>query len=153
MFLVKKQMKPVKFKDGTMKVDMFTASAITQVYNKVNMDNKKKLEKISNFFVAGRLSDRKTQKTIQEIYNEFGVIVDPHTAVGICLGRDLLEKNERNVYLATAHYGKFLDTIKSSLKMDIRAPKKLDKIKKEKEEFNIMENNLDVIDQFIQQNI
>ena len=37
--------------------------------------------------------------------------------------------------------------------MDIRATKKLDKIKKEKEEFNIMENNLDVIDQFIQQNI
>ena len=29
-------MKPVKFKDGTMKVDLFTASAITQVYNKVN---------------------------------------------------------------------------------------------------------------------
>ena len=46
--VVKKQMKPVKFKDGTMKVDMFTASAITQVYDKVNMDNKKKLEKMVN---------------------------------------------------------------------------------------------------------
>ena len=46
--VVKKQMKPVKFKDGTMKVDLFTASAITQVYNKVNMDNKKKLEKMVN---------------------------------------------------------------------------------------------------------
>ena len=29
-------------------VDMFTASAITQVYNKVNIDNKKKLEKMVN---------------------------------------------------------------------------------------------------------
>ena len=46
--VVKKQMKPVKFKDGTMKVDLFTASAITQVYNKVNTDNKKKLEKMVN---------------------------------------------------------------------------------------------------------
>ena len=46
--VVKKSMKPVKFKDGTMKVDIFTASAITQVYNKVNMDNKKKLEKMVN---------------------------------------------------------------------------------------------------------
>ena len=45
---LKKQAKPVKFKDGTMKVDLFTASAITQVYNKVNMDNKKKLEKMVN---------------------------------------------------------------------------------------------------------
>ena len=33
---LKKQAKPVKFKDGTMKVDLFTASAITQVYNKIN---------------------------------------------------------------------------------------------------------------------
>ena len=46
--VVKKSMKPVKFKDGTMKVDMFTASAITQVYNKVNIDNKKKLENMVN---------------------------------------------------------------------------------------------------------
>ena len=46
--VLKKSAKPVKFKDGTMKVDMFTASAITQVYNKVNMDNKKKLEKMVN---------------------------------------------------------------------------------------------------------
>ena len=46
--VVKKSAKPVKFKDGTMKVDMFTASAITQVYNKVNMDNKKKLENMVN---------------------------------------------------------------------------------------------------------
>ena len=46
--VVKKSAKPVKFKDGTMKVDMFTASAITQVYNKINIDNKKKLENMVN---------------------------------------------------------------------------------------------------------
>ena len=46
--VVKKSAKPVKFKDGTMKVDMFTAYAITQVYNKVNIDNKKKLENMVN---------------------------------------------------------------------------------------------------------
>ena len=43
-----KSSKPVKFKDGSMKVDLFTASAITQVYNKVNIDNKKKLEDMVN---------------------------------------------------------------------------------------------------------
>ena len=43
-----KSAKPVKFKDGSMKVDLFTASAITQVYNKVNIDNKKKLENMVN---------------------------------------------------------------------------------------------------------
>ena len=46
--VLKKSAKPVKFKDGSMKVDLFTASAITQVYNKVNIDNKKKLENMVN---------------------------------------------------------------------------------------------------------
>ena len=54
--VVKKQMKPVKFKDGTMKVDMFTASAITQVYNKVNMDNKK-IELITNHNISPNAQD------------------------------------------------------------------------------------------------
>ena len=38
----------LKFKDGKMKVDMFTASAITQVYDAVNDANKKKLEQMIN---------------------------------------------------------------------------------------------------------
>ena len=39
---------PIKFKDGTMKVDMFTASAITKVYDAVNDANKKKMEPMLN---------------------------------------------------------------------------------------------------------
>ena len=43
-----KQAKPVKFSDGSMKVDLFTASAITQVLDKVNKDNKDKLTRMVN---------------------------------------------------------------------------------------------------------
>ena len=43
-----KSAKTLKFKDGKMKVDLFTASAITQVMNKVNADNKAKLTKMIN---------------------------------------------------------------------------------------------------------
>ena len=38
-----KSAKSLKFKDGSMKVDMFTASAVTKVYDAVNDANKKKL--------------------------------------------------------------------------------------------------------------
>ena len=44
----KKQNKPVKFKDGQMKVDLYTASAITQVYDKVNSSNRAKIDKMIN---------------------------------------------------------------------------------------------------------
>ena len=44
----KKQNKSIKFKDGTMRVDLMTASTITQVYDKVNASNKKKIENMVN---------------------------------------------------------------------------------------------------------
>ena len=43
-----KQNMPVKMKDGSMKVDLFTASAITQALDKVRPDTRKKMEDIIN---------------------------------------------------------------------------------------------------------
>ena len=45
--------KNIKMKDGSLKMDMFTASAIMNVYNKVNPTNKKKMEDLAN----GKKSD------------------------------------------------------------------------------------------------
>ena len=43
-----KQNMPVKMKDGSMKVDLFTASAFVQTLDKLKPDNKKKVEDIIN---------------------------------------------------------------------------------------------------------
>ena len=40
--------KSIKFKDGAMKVDLFTASAVTQVYDLVNKSNQQKMLKLIN---------------------------------------------------------------------------------------------------------
>jgi hypothetical protein len=45
--------KDLKMKDGKLKMDSFTASAIAQVYDKVNPTNKKKMEDLAN----GKKSD------------------------------------------------------------------------------------------------
>ena len=45
--------KDLKMKDGKLKMDAFTASAISQVYDKVNPANKKKMEDLAN----GKKSD------------------------------------------------------------------------------------------------
>ena len=45
--------KDIKMKDGKLKMDAFTASAIAQVYDKVNPSNKKKMEALAN----GKKSD------------------------------------------------------------------------------------------------
>ena len=43
-----KQMKNIKLKDGNLKVDLFTASAITKVYDMVNKSNQQKMAKMLN---------------------------------------------------------------------------------------------------------
>ena len=43
-----KQNQNIRFKDGSMKVDLYTASAISQVYDAVNSSNKKKMDKLIN---------------------------------------------------------------------------------------------------------
>ena len=43
-----KQNQNIRFKDGTMKVDLFTASAITQVFDAVNRSNQQKMAKMLN---------------------------------------------------------------------------------------------------------
>ena len=43
-----KQNQNIKFKDGNMKVDMFTASAISQVFDMVNKSNQEKMRKMFN---------------------------------------------------------------------------------------------------------
>ena len=48
-----KQNKSIKFKDGSMKVDLFTASAVTQVFDLVNKSNQDKMKKLIN----GKKSD------------------------------------------------------------------------------------------------
>jgi len=44
----RKQMMPIKFADGSMKVDLFTASAVTQALDKVNDKNREKITKLIN---------------------------------------------------------------------------------------------------------
>jgi hypothetical protein len=44
----RKQHKNVKFKDGNMKVDLFTASAVTKVFDLVNKSNQSKMKDLIN---------------------------------------------------------------------------------------------------------
>ena len=71
------------------------------------------------------------QKTIKKIYDDFNIIIDPHTAVGYSIGKKLLKNNEKRVYLSTAHFSKFFNTVNDSLKFpDIS--KKMKEILKKK---------------------
>ena len=120
------------------------------------MENKKEfsiaethLKKMRKIFGYGKLSDSETKKTISQIYNRYKLIIDPHTAVGISVGDKELNNKEKRIYLATAHYSKFIKTVKESVNKKVDYPAKLRKILKKKERFKIIENNFDQLKKLI----
>ena len=118
------------------------------------LENRNILIKLSkNFFYFGSVSDTDTVSTIKQIFNDYKIVIDPHTAVGISLGRSILGSENLNTYLATAHYGKFIDTINESLNRKVDLPKRLKSLKQKEEKFKVIENNLDLIENYISKNI
>ena len=112
----------------------------------------KVLKEMLKIFSSGKLSDIDTMKTIEKIYKKFKIIIDPHTAVGYSVGKKILKEENKTIYLATAHYSKFLDTVEKSVKKKIEYPHKLRAILNKKENFIKMKNDLkelgNVIDKF-----
>ena len=78
------------------------------------------------------VSDTETLDTIKSVYDRFGYIIDPHTAVGF----RALEKsrqtnatpNEPSVVMSTAHPAKFIEAIKEALDIDITLPDRLQEV-------------------------
>ena len=83
---------------------------------------------------ACSVSDRDTLATIRDVYRHDGILVDPHTAVGIAAARQLRASKAVGtdgsplVVLATADAGKFPDTVKRATGIDPVIPKFLQKL-------------------------
>lgn len=110
------------------------------------------LERMKCIFKSGKLNDEKTKETIKFIKDKYNIILDPHTAVGIAVGKKELSNQDKRVYLATAHYGKFLDTINLSLCKKIKYPVKLEKLTKKKEKYYEIDNKLEEFKSFVLKN-
>ena len=98
-------------------------------------------------FGYGRISDFETKKQLIK-FDKYKLILDPHTAVGLSVGDKQLDKKERRIYLATAHYSKFIKTVKESVKKKYSLSGEIKKNLK-KEKFEIIENDIDQLDKLI----
>lgn len=64
-----------------------------------------------------RITDPETRRTMRRVYEESGMLIDPHTAVGVLAARRHREQTGfrgQILSLATAHPGKFLDTVREA---------------------------------------
>ena len=98
------------------------------------------------------MSEDETLKTIKTVYEKFNIVLDPHTAIGFG-AFDKVNLKGNNVVLATAHPCKFPDAIKRSININVKLPDELSYIMDEKENYDIIENNLQKIKQHIRERI
>ncbi len=65
-------------------------------------------------FSSASIDDNETLATIRNFYKKSGYILDPHTAIGIAVGKQLGDTEHPLVCLATAHPAKFGEVVKKA---------------------------------------
>ena len=105
------------------------------------------IQKINKDFLSESLSEEETLNEISETYNENKYILDPHTAIGLGVAKKLNLDN--CIVLATAHPAKFPDAITKSINQKIDLPLELAYISNKKENFQIIDNSIEKIKEYI----
>ena len=114
--------------------------------------SKDKMEKINKDFLSASMSEEEILDTIKEVHIKYNIILDPHSAIGFgSLNKVNLEGN--NIVLATAHPCKFPEAIDKSIGIKPDLPDELKYVMGEKENYDIISNNLSKTQQYIKEKI
>ena len=89
-----------------------TASQLTRFRDKGLVVEPDQYEQwIAPTFRASRATDHDTLATIRSVYEDFDMLIDPHTAVGVKVAREFAEEGIPMLTMATAHPAKFPDAV------------------------------------------
>ncbi len=101
------------------------------------------LAQMRSEFDGRAVSEDETLRTMREVLDRTGVVIDPHTAVGIVAGRAKRRRNDvPMVYLSTAHAAKFPDAVRQAIARDAPLPAHLADLFKRPERCDTLPNDL-----------
>jgi len=106
------------------------------------------LNKIYENFLCESLSESEVGSVINQTYKKEGMLIDPHTAVGIGVMSKISIEGE-TVVLATAHPSKFPDIVIKETKVKPNLPENLKKILDKKEKYEKQPKDLNKIKNYI----
>jgi threonine synthase len=133
--------------------DTQTISAMNDIKEKGKyIIDQERLDRINSDFLSSKMNEDEVLKTIKEVYEKFDLVLDPHSAIGYG-AFNKINISGNNIVLATAHPCKFPDAIKRSININAKLPNELSFIMEEKEDYDIIENNLEKIKQHIKERI
>lgn len=103
------------------------------------------VESIRSHFVATRLDDEGTLAQMRRTHDELGLIIDPHTAVGVSAGFKFADSNVPMVVMGTADPAKFPDAVEEAIGIRPRLPDFLAELFSREEVFATSPANLSAI--------
>ncbi|MFO7983745.1 MAG: threonine synthase [Desulfuromonadales bacterium] len=103
-------------------------------------------------FRSRAVSNQETLDEISHFYKQTGYILDPHTAVGIKTGRELVDHDVPLICLSTAHPAKFGDAVKKAIGFNPPRPPSLKGIEERKQRMDIIDADSESIKAYLAQN-
>ncbi|MEA2110315.1 MAG: threonine synthase, partial [Pseudomonadota bacterium] len=104
--------------------------------------NREQLLRVQKDFATGFATNDETLNTIADFHQQTGYILDPHTAVGVKVARQLRREEGNNtvtsVCLATAHPAKFPDAVHQAIGSYPPVPESLREIDQRKCRYEIL---------------
>ena len=108
------------------------------------------LAEANKIFSGGRFNDDETRTMIGKAYTEKGILIDPHTAIGLAAARKCRRNNtEPMVVLATAHPAKFPESVERASGSHPDLPEHLSDLMLRDEHINVLANDITLLKSFI----
>ena len=102
-----------------------------------------RLARAREMFTAHRVDEAETARTMADVYQRTGEMVDPHTAVGLCAARACVaDARPPIVSLATAHPAKFPDAVERAVGVRPSLPGSLADLMTRPERLSVLPNDL-----------
>jgi threonine synthase len=98
------------------------------------------------------MNENEVLATIKTVHEKFDKVLDPHSAIGYG-AFDKVNLKGNNIVLATAHPCKFPGAIEKAINIKAELPENLSFVLNKKENYDIIENNLNTIKQHIKERI
>jgi threonine synthase len=106
---------------------------------------------LSERFAAARCDDDETLAVMKDVHAAHGILVDPHTAVGIHAARTAPRRSAAvpMVVLATAHPAKFPDAVAAATGVHPELPPRLADLGERPERFEVLPDDVAAVQTFI----
>ena len=107
------------------------------------------IPRMQEAWVAESLDDPQTIEVMREVFEESGMMLDPHTAVGVGAARRRPDAMHRMV-MATAHPAKFPDAVELATGVRPALPDHLADLFDRDERYEVLDNDLRVIQGYVE---